>query len=269
MRIWPTGIGETTGDALVLSTYLATKTSVEVIFVDSLTGNDAFSGLDRLAPKATLAAGIAAGAGASIIVLLSTHDETLTATQSLSQAGAVIVGAGSQTGKPTAKLRMNSGANLSVFSITGIGVEVRNIMFPANVQASTAPKITIGETHARIIGCYFEQGANDNGSAVDVVAGGSYAEFRNNTFISTATLATNLPQFGVRVLSSVSGPWGDGNVFDGGAVGFLNNRGWSDTGGPAGLYMERLSLLRGADFQTGATGWIQTMTATGGARVGE
>ena len=269
MRIWPTGIGETLGDGLVLSTYLATKTSVEVIFVDSLTGNDAFSGLDRLAPKATLAAAVAAAGTGAIVVLLATHDETLTATQGLSAAGMTVVGAGSQAGKPTAKLRMNTGANLSIFSITGIGVEVRNILFPENVQASTAPKISIGETYARIMGCYFEQGANDNGSGVDVVAGGSFAEFRNNTFLSTATVATNLPQFGVRVLAAVNGPWGDGNVFDGGVVGFASNRGWSDTGGPSGLYMERLSQLRGADFQTGATGWIQTMTATGGARVGE
>ena len=268
MRVWPAGIGETTGDALVLSTYLATKTSVEVIFVDSITGNDSFHGLDRLAPKATLGAGITAAGAGGVVVLLSTHDETLTATQTLSSDGLTIVGAGLVAGKPTAKLRMNAAA-LALFSITGIGVELRNIWFPENVQANSASKITVGETHARIIGCYFEQGPKDNGAAVDLVAGWQYAEFLNTTFISTATAASDLPPFAVRALASGDGLWMDGVVFDGGPFGFANNRGYNDTGGPVGLHMERMSQLRGADINTTANGWIQTMTATGGARVGE
>lgn len=268
MRVWPTGFGETTGDGLVLSTYLATKTSVEVIFVDSVTGNDAFHGLDRLAPKATLSAGVASAGAGGVVVLLSTHDETLTGVQTLSQAGMTIVGAGLAGGKPTAKIRMNAAA-AAVFAITGIGVELRNIFFPQNVQANSGTKITVGEAHARIIGCYFEQGPNDNGSAVDLVAGWQYTEFLNTTFISTATAASDLPPFPVRVLASGNGLWMDGVVFDGGPFGFASNRGYNDTGGPTGLYMERMSQLRGADINTTANGWIQTMTATGGARVGE
>jgi len=244
------GLGQSLGDSLVVSPGGPIVQSGAVWYVDSQTGNSGNDGVDQKSPLATLAQAQTAATSGDIVVLLSGHAETLTSPLTISKQ-LVIVGAGSSDGKPTVKFTNNQSAN-SLMSITGEGVELRNIWFEEEAQANSAVRISVSGDHFRMVDCYVECNENSNAGAVSMnLASDEGAEIRGTTFVSTATDNTDPPVAGLvnsndgflRVVQC---------VFDGGTVGFSGGYGFSEEystpGFTAGLYMDSITCLRGADL---------------------
>jgi hypothetical protein len=271
--LWPNGLGPSTGDELAVNGPLYTGGTTW--FVHYTNGTDAVSpaGESELAPLKTLAQAVTNAAHDDIIVLLDGHDETVTSTQTISKR-LTIVGGGSASGKPTAILRNNQAGN-ALLSITTIGVSLRNIYFPENVQTCTEAKVIFtGQNMFRCVGCYFDCGAKDtNAASIACFSTTSFARFENCTFVSTATSAAARPVAGLTATAPVD--WEViGCTFDGGTVGFsgvaYQGAAFHNASTAAlRIHVQNLTLLRGANFVlgTGATGYISGVTTTGSSQV--
>ena len=263
----PNGVGATLGDSLVVNSPL--EFNGNIWYVDSATGADAASpkGRNRNAPLATLDQAVTNSAAGDMIVLMDGHAETITSAVAVNKS-LTIVGAGQSSGKPTVKLTNNQAAG-AVLTCTGSDVQVRNIWFPTNTQACSARRVTTsGGNYFRMIGCYFEFGANDDASGLGLA--GTTVEIRNTTFVVTATDNTAQPDTAVDLSGTVSAIIMEGVVFDGGEAGFSDYFAMdlSDSA-VTSFYLENLSLLNGADIKVLAAseGYVNVGTSGGGARV--
>lgn len=263
MPSWPSGIGQSLGDALVTGKPLLT--SYTAYFVSSVTGNTAYSGLDPDVPKATIAQAIATASGASvtpIIVCLSGHTEVLTTTMTPA-AGTILVGAGASGGLPTVKLAMNA-SNTTYLTCSNAGVQVRNIWFQANQQSSNVSKVKFTGINGYISGCYFEENGNDTAAGLEFGTGGSGGFARNCTFISTATAQATLPSSGLLVSAALTDIAIEGCSFSEGTYGY-STQALSFTATVTRLRGELDSLLLGANATLGATTGIFMPTTVTGA----
>lgn len=260
----PNGIGGTLGDSLVVNEPL--YMSGDVWYVDSETGSDAASpaGKDRRAPLATLGQAVTNATAGDIIVLFSTHNETVTGTETLGKR-LVVVGEGQSEGKPTATIKLDSSVG-SVFSLGENGIQIRNIYFDTPAQASSGHRIEVTSSAANVLikGCYFDLDELDDSAAVEISGSTSGTTLRNCTFINSST--TGQAALALDALSGMSDLHIEGCVFDAGEQGFSNY--FAATINVTGLRIEETSLLRGADMDlTGSTGYAHIGTSTGGSRV--
>jgi len=268
----PSGFGEATGDSLVTSS--PWYTSGSAIYVDSVNGDDSNSGLERLRPMKTFGAAVDSAFSGDFVVLAADFDETLTATQVV-RSGITIVGAGSSNGQPTAKLTMNSASGVLISLSSGGGsedVQIRNILFPPNVQTNASPRIgsaSSGDEFDRLLikGCRFESGATDTGAAVDINDSDDVV-IDDCEFVVTST--TTSPGPALTNSQIVSNLVVRDTSFDGGTVGYSAGLA-IDMDGTTILFlrMERISLLNGADavFDSAASGRINPITTTGNSRI--
>lgn len=263
----PNGIGETLGDQLVTGKPLFTTGAV--IYVSSATGNNAYTGLTKTQPKATLAGAQTAASNGDIVVLLDGHTEGYTSALTISK-NITIVGSGSASGVPTVNFRKTSNYAGNIFTITAAGVQLRNVKIRTSDVSTTFYRVSVQASSVSVIGCYFECGNNDpTSTAIQVNA--SLANFlcKNCTFISTATAASTAPGGGIEV-SGVSTDFRiEGCVFDGGTYGFNNGISYEEQGAPTRRYGEQLSFLRGADYvisAAGAQSYWQPTTTSGDVR---
>lgn len=267
----PNGIGATTGDSLALVKPLTVNGNVW--YVDSVTGTDAASpaGKNRSKPLATLAQAQTNAANGDIVSILPTHTETLTSTLALSK-DLTLVGEGSDSGNPTAQFNTNHATN-DLFSITATGLfQIRGLLFPEAAQTNTGNKISaIGATPLlRIVGCRFEQGALDKGSACTIGHGGDF-HLKSTTFVSTALTTAIQPTAAIDTFNgaNINFVW-DGVVLDGGTVGWANPFAVDMTSSTTtNLIAESISLLNGSLMRVSEAtlGYINIQTSTGGARV--
>lgn len=268
---YPNGFGESTGDLLV--TVSPWYTGAFVRYVSSVLGNDSNTGLEKKLPKLTIGSAVTASSAGDVIVLAADHDETLTAKLTISLDGLVITAAGSSSGVPTAKLRINSAAT-NLILITGDNVEIRNILFPTAVQSNTESKIQIGDealgSYALIKGCRFECALNDQGYAVRIHDAAN-AKVQGCDFVVTETTAGSTPANGLSVTdTAITRVVISDCTFDGGTVGFTSGYGLDTSASTiVGLLVEGVSLLNGADMavKTASDGRINIATSTGSARV--
>lgn len=260
---WPNGVGGSLGDPFVLEKPL--QVSGNIYYLDSVTGSDSFTGKERERPFATLAAAVTAAADDDIIVVLSTHTQTLTAQQSLAKR-LMIVGEGSAGGIPTARFTMNAAA-ATMFNISAINVELRNLYIAPNAQDNPLQRINVAAAMCRITGCYIECGAHDQVQAVVLAAGADKARIKNTTFISTTT-TTTLPGGALSSTAAITDLELESVTFDNGAKGFGTTLTFA-SGAITRLKAESISLLNGADalLNAATTGWFNVGTATGGGRV--
>lgn len=276
-HVWPDGIGQATGDLLVVNQPLTTPGTVW--FVSYATGADANNGRSAEGPKKTLAAAITAASNGDIIVLLSDHDETVTAPITVNKE-VTIVGAGTSAGKPAAKLKNDTGGIL--LQVDANGVQLRNIYFPANVQAGSQHVLLSNGPNLGFVmsGCYLECGNTLVG--VESVVSSAHAtenvlRFENCTWVSTATAYATRPGQALRLLDVVD-TFIVGCTFDGGTYGFSGSGPSIDgvalsvsnsSGTCERLRIQSLTLLRGADvfILSTVTGYVVDVTTTGSARV--
>jgi hypothetical protein len=268
MNVLPNGLGGSTGDQLVTCSPLQTTGNVR--WVSSLVGNDSDSGLNREAPKATVASAVSVAAAGDIIVLMDGHAETVSSAIAVLE-GMTIVGEGSSGGLPTVKMTP-AGSTDHVFALSGKGAEVRNIWFPSPLAAMSVAVVHATGDRSRIIGCHFECGQYIGQAAVELgfgcAADEPYFEMRNTAFISTAASRTTQPTTGLLISDPISHAILDNVVFDDGVHGFSNDYALIAA---AVKYFQgfNVSLLRGASayFDPLATGRLNVSVRTGGGRV--
>lgn len=268
MAVWPGGIGQALGDYLVTEEPLYTGVG-KTWFVSSVTGDDTNGGTDATSPFATLGQALLEAGTGDMIVLLSGHTETYTATNDVTSSIA-IVGAGSSGGKPTVKLRMNA-ASAAVFSVGEQSVLIANIWFQTNEQSNNKPMINIGNTanFSQIRGCYFELTVNDGGGGAigNSPTGANGCLIEDCTFVATGTSVATAPSHAVAT-DAMDGFVMRNCVFDGGSVSFTSYAYFEPSTGSTFARFEGISLLRGADMYLASSDhFICGVTRSGSARI--
>lgn len=279
----PDGLGGT-GAALALASplYLLGTT---VIYLDSVSGvDDGYpAGASRSRPVATLAQAVSNSEAGGIIVLLSTHDESIISTVTQSKAGLTIIGEGvDSNGIPSASLRFTDAVTSRGLYVTADETMFQNIRFKAPAAGLTKPELEIAGKNCIVDSCYFELDENTQTSKITLVpASCPNLRFKSCTFVSTEATTTiaAAPRETMKV-NAVAGDmtlYLDDCVFDGGLTGFKdsdNNPYGTDftaSTGTVRIQALGLSLLRGAYFVANdeglAWGYINVATSTGGARV--
>lgn len=262
---YPNGVGGTSGANLVSLTPLLT--SGNVWYVSSLTGANAASpaGRDRIKPLATIAQAITNAAAGDIIVLLSGHSETLTASQAISTNRLMILGEGTGTNRP----RFTRNGDVIMFDVTGSNVYFDNLYFPASASASTKSRLRQGGADSRTYRCYFESGASDTGPALEYITASETCVLGSCTFISTATLVTAQPESAVKVTSAIAGLEMDSCAFSGGVTGWSNPFAFNGATAITSLWATNIDLLLDADvtLATATFGVFHVRNKSGSARV--
>lgn len=271
-NIWRSGFGGTTG--ATLATISPVYASGDVWYVSSASGSDAVSprGKERIRPLATLAQAYTNATNNDTIVMLSGHEETLTAVQNVSKTGLSIIGEGSGSTRP----RITRNANAVVLNISGAGCLVDNIYFPTSVTtASASTRIALSAAGITIRNCYFQSGTLDDGSCVDLATSADYCTVEGCTFISTASSPSDQPGSCITVTNAVSGIHIGGPldeqavVFDGGDSGWANPYALNGTGAVTRLDIMNLDLLNDSDIllATGTVGRIHIRNTSGSGRL--
>ena len=237
--------------------------SGNIQFLDTISGNDANSGLLPELPVKTLAQAVANSAANGVLLIGKSSAESLTGAQALGLAGLHVIGCGSGTSRPRYTA---AGAGITMFNVTVAGVTIENIYFPASTAA--AP-FRLGFTGAsgEVRDCYFECGANDTVSSLVIGAGANNTSVRDTSFLSTAIR----PSTGIGITSTVSDPSFENVTFDGGAFGWTGSAFTSSAAGAVTrIRIRAMNLLNRSDFlinDTGSTYKIYGLNVDGTGRV--
>lgn len=270
VQYYPNGIGGTApGDQLDLARPL--QTTGNVWYVNSAGGVDAASpaGQNREKPLATAAQAVTNAADDDIIVFLPSHAETLAATVVVNKR-LTLVGEGTTSGKPAVRFTQNSVG--PAFILSAIASELRNVYFPEAASAlGASSKVSWTGARGRLIGCYFEQGANDNGGPGLSFSAADGLRIENCTFISTATLVSAQPFAAIRQgVGATVDVEITNTTISAGTVGYSNYAAIDlSSAACTRCKFTGLSLLLGADVNMGAaaTGRVNVQLSTGGSRV--
>lgn len=268
-HVYDSGIGGTTGG--YLTTLLPLRSSVDVWYVHSGTGSDAASprGKQRNYPLATLAQALTNATTDDIIVCLSGHTETLTASQvfGVAEPGITVIGEGLGASRP----KFTRNFNGVMFDIQADDIVLENLYFPASGTASAASRTrTNGVNRTIIENCYFECGSNDTGAAYDIVSGSGSITIRNTTFISTAAAPASAPALGITAPAGLGLLTMYRVTFDGGSSGWSNPYAFSSTTTAiTRLRATEIDLLNDSDMliHSGSTGYITIRNKSGSAKV--
>lgn len=267
---WPTGLGQGTGDNLVVDAPL--MTTLLPLFVSSIYGSDSNVGLQEEAPLATLvhAVSVAGGLGVpTLIVLMPGHAETITSTISLGTDGMIIAGAGASGSIPSVTLTLDA-SNQSMLSLEAAGIQIRGVGFASSLQSTN--KAIIGAaasaTAPLIKGCYFELGQHD-WAAIELVAS-HYAKILETTVISVGTTAALRPDYAIRLSAGEATPPKDVDIIDcvisNGTHGYVNVP-LTVVGTAPRLRIERLSPLLGSDINLDTSTGLLMTSSTGASGI--
>lgn len=277
MRILSNGIGVGVGDVLLTNEPL--HISGNVWFVDNgdTNANDAASpqGLSPEYPLESLFQAITNATTGDIIVLRSTHDEEWGNTLVLTSKALTIVGEGRTGGAPSARLKCDSGAG-ELLTLGTVRTQLRNIRFGPGSVAAAYESVVVGSgaDGSQIIGCQFEAGDNDTAAyAVKLASSGVILE--DCVFKSVGTDPTAAPVGLLATTGALEGIIMKRCSFDNGVSGFSGASGYgyaADLSDSAlsDLYIESLSLLRGADMKlhSGTSrSIVHVATCTGASKV--
>jgi hypothetical protein len=234
-------------------------TSTQVLYVDSVNGNDSWTGSYNR-PYATLGAADAPG---RLIVLKRSHAEVLTSAVTLSE-GCTVIGEESVAGVPAATLTNNQAAG-TMFTLSSVGkVEFRNVLFPVQSQSNSSSRLTWTTDGNSLKDCTFYDDSND--TADTVVAGGAGSALTRCTFTAKGTSTSTLPpKAAVEVAPGATSVRLDQCTFDDSAYGRSNVPGALRGAGP--MQAEKLSLLRGSRATNATGGFITLGTSTQGGGV--
>ena len=262
-NIYPNGIGGTVGSDVVSLSPLYCSGSI--YYVDSSSGSDTYTGLERNKPFATFSAAYTAAANNDLIVLFSGHSETYTAGVTISKTGLSIIGEGSGTSAPSF-IRNFDG---SMFTISGAGTQLRNILFSGGTYTSTSAKVTVSCASLYAESLYFQASSYDTGAQLELTTGANNAFMDTLTFISSATSVTAQPAIGLKITNAVSDLHIENIIFDGGSSGWSNPYAFLGSGAITRLCAKDISLLNDSDvsFVTGTTGVYWPLSKSGSNRI--
>lgn len=218
--------------------------SGSVIFLDTISGSNANSGTTPELPVQTLAQAITSSAANGLIVIGEGSSETLAGSQAVSLAGLSIIGCGTGSSRP----RYTCSGAVVFLNVSGIGVYIENLYFPASTAAPTA-RIDLTSASCQVKDCYFECGANDTNRTIRIPAGGTNARIDGCSFVVTASR----PAIGLEISGATTDCWIADCTFDGGSYG------WTDfafkvSGAALRTTIVNTSMLRRSDFAVTTTG---------------
>src|ERR1700690_2121677 len=218
--LYNNGFGGTVGAASAISKPIWMLNGGHVWYVSSLLGSDAASpaGESRQKPLATLAQAHTNAVAGDTIVLLSGHVENVASFFAISKAGIKIYGEGSSTARP----QFICNNSTSTMIVSGAGVSISNLYFPASTVAP-AVRIDVQSTAGVYWdSCQFDLGTLDTGVTIrwGSTAAGAGLRITNSTFTVTAAVAGGLA---ISAITNASSDLYLNNVtFDGGSPGFTN-----------------------------------------------
>lgn len=259
------GVGGTSGSTL--ATVSPLYTSGEIWYLHSPSGSDAASprGKERIRPLATLAQALTNAGNNDIIVAMSGHTETLAAITTIAETGLSIIGEGTGSSRPQFIRNVND----ELFDITGAGVMLDNLYFPASTTATALGKVRCATAGCIFRNLYFEASTSDDGPQLEFITGAGQALVEGCTFISTAASPADQPATGIQITNAMSDLWMDQVILDGGSSGWANPYALVGTGAVTRLRCTNLDLLRDSDvtLATGTVGYVHVRTKSGSARV--
>jgi len=264
-NIYSTGIGGSTGSALVTASPLFASGSIW--YVSSSTGSDAASprGKERIRPLATLSQAHTNATAGDIIVCLSGHSETLTSGITFNKAGITVIGEGTGSSRP----KFTRNFDGVMFDVTAAGVTFESVYFVASGTASTSARLRTAGARGVVSTCYFEHGTNDTGPGLELITGADEFGIDNTTFISTSTSVSSQPESALKVTNAVSDLHMSTVTFDGGSSGWSNPYALNGAGAITRIKALNVDLLKDSDvtFATGTTGYFVTREKSGSARI--
>lgn len=187
--------------------------SGQLIYLDTVLGNNANTGYEPELPVATLAQAYTNAAAGDVIVIAAGSAESLSGVQTLGKAGVRVVGLGTGSTRP----RYTCTGAVVMFDVTAAGVKIENLYFPASTAAATA-RISTAAAQTEIKDCYFECGASDTNRAVRVAASGNNARVEGCSFVTVASR----PAIGLEVSGAVTDTALKNLTFDGGSFGWTD-----------------------------------------------
>lgn len=263
--IYPNGVGGTTGASLATASPL--YASGTVWYVSSATGTDAVSpaGQDRVKPLATLAQAHTNASAGDVIVLLTSHAQTLTGAQTFNKAGLLVISEGSGTNRA----RFTRDGDVNMFDVTAAGVVIWNVWFVASSSASTKSRLRTAAVATQVRDCYFACGANDTGPAFETVTGASQVRVQDTSFVSTGVAVSAQPHSAIKVTNALTDLDLESVSISGGTVGWSNQYAINGAAAITRLRALNLDLLADSDvtLATGGSGYITLRYKTGSARV--
>lgn len=248
MNVWHNGLGAT---GSLYGTLQPLCCSGDVWFLDNGSANCADgsspAGKHEVAPLETLQQAVDNAVDGDIVVVASTHDETLSAEVEIDKE-LIILGAGSADGVPSATFRCAvAQGNSIVLGSDFDGGCISNVRFVSAANSSSS----VRATGARFLldACYWDIAA---GAVVALdMAGVIGATLDRCTFLNSSEYQTN------RAISAV----GCSNLKLPDLVLDAGTAGWSGGyaavfggGGQTGIWMPRLVLLRGSDVIVSGVG---------------
>lgn len=210
-----------------------------IVFLDTINGSNASSGLAPELPVQTLAQAVTNSSANGIILIGAGSAETLGSSQTLSLAGLHIIGCGAGTSRPRYTC---SGTSISMFAPSATGIVIENLYFPSSSGASNQ-RIGITGGTVEVRDCYFECGGQDTDHAITVAGSGANAYIKGCTFASVASR----PFSGLGVTAALADVAVEDCVFDGGSFGWSGDA-FRVTGTATRLKIRNVSLIRRSDF---------------------
>lgn len=235
---WPDGLG---GTGFSLATVTNDYFSGSTLWVDTVNGSNANTGLERELPLATIkyAVNTAASAGDLIVVEAGSSEALATASvPTLNKAGITILGLGQGSNRP----RYTCADTIDMFSITAAGVRLYNLFFPASTAVATS-RVKTAAAETEINGCYFEHGASDTGTGVLVAANGHNCRLINNSHAVTASR----PAIAVSVTGAVTDLYVKNLSIDGGSYGWTDQS-FKVSAAATRMLIDGLTLSNRSDF---------------------
>jgi hypothetical protein len=271
MQVLPNGIGLPETGHILLGRQ-ALQVTGNVWFVDYASGTDAASprGLSSEYQLKTLGQAVTNAAAGDIIVLRSTHEETIAAELVISKR-LTIIGEGRTGSAPSATL-INGITDAPGDSMISLGTTCRiiNVRMVNLASTDTSPHLEIGSVsvNSQILFCQFEAGTGMV-TYTTVLIDGTHSVFEDCVFKSTSIYPENPPESLVSVPDATTVAIFNRCTFDGGETGFASKYAVDFSPGAINnLYMEDVSLLNGADAGL-ASGTVAILhnVSTGPARV--
>lgn len=186
----------------------------DVIWVDSVNGNDSNAGTNRNSAKATLASAISVTASnnGDIIIIESGHTESISSSLTIGVQGLRIFGLGSGSNKPNFTVT----AATQMFDLTSARIELHNLRFPAGTTIANTSRINVQGAACRIVDCDFICGQYDLES-IQVPDAADDLEINGCTF----TITADGPDAAIEIeAAAVLGLKVIGCTFDGGSFDF-------------------------------------------------
>jgi hypothetical protein len=221
--------------------------------------SDANAGTERAKPLLTTAQANTNAAAGDTIVYLSGHNEVISTAVVLAHAGLSLVGEGTGASVP----RLTCGGTVAMLDITGAGILLDNLYFPASSAVPTARVRTAGAGTA-MNALQFDCGANDTARSMSFITGAGNVRLTNSRFTSVAAI----PGAALEIINATADISMDNVTFDGGSFG------WSlsallGTAAGTRMRLKRIYQLNGSHIllPTGSTGVLNVVGSTGDSRV--